>query len=130
MEEKVFIVEYYFHSYLGFERPDVIIQKPLHSTRVTIWCAISAHGILGPYFNEDQEGNALTVTQERYRDMVIEPFLQNLRRFCHARGLHMNRVVSTDLFISVLYILAHTVLPEDRAILSLENHEGIKEAWM
>ena len=99
-EEKVFIVEYYFRSYgsgrqttrfLGFERPYVTVQKPLHSTRVTIWCAVSAHGILGPYFIEDEEGNALTVTQERYRDMVIGPFLQDLRRFCRARGLHMNR---------------------------------------
>jgi hypothetical protein len=76
---------------LGFEQPDVIIQKPLHSTHVTIWCAVSAHGILGPYFIEDEEGDALTVTQERYRDMVFGLFLQDLRRFCCARGLHMNR---------------------------------------
>ena len=40
---------------------------------------------------EDEEGNALTVTQERYKDMVIRPFLQELRRFCCARVLHMNR---------------------------------------
>jgi hypothetical protein len=58
---------------------------------VTIWCAVSAHGILGPYFIEDEEGNALTVTQGHYRDMVIGPFLQDLRRFCRARGLHINR---------------------------------------
>ncbi|PNF16159.1 hypothetical protein B7P43_G01121 [Cryptotermes secundus] len=79
-EEKVFIVEYYFRSYgggrqttrfLGFERPDVTVQKPLHSTRVTLWCAVSAHGILGPYFIEDEEGNALTATQERYRSWVL-----------------------------------------------------------
>ncbi|PNF30361.1 hypothetical protein B7P43_G13409 [Cryptotermes secundus] len=77
--------------FLGFEWPNVIVQKPLHSTRVTIWCTVSAHGILGPYFIEDEEGNALTVTQACYRDMVIRPFLQDLRRFCHARGLHMDR---------------------------------------
>jgi hypothetical protein len=47
--------------------------------------------ILGPYFIEDEEGSALTITQQRYRDMVIGPVLQDLRRFCHARGLHMNR---------------------------------------
>jgi hypothetical protein len=64
-EEKVFIVEYYFRSYGSGRqttRPDVMVQTPLHSTRVTIWCAVSAHGILGPYFIEDEEGNALTVT--------------------------------------------------------------------
>lgn len=77
--------------FLGFERPNVIVQKPLHSARVTIWCAISAHGLLGPYFIEDKEGNALTVTQERYRGLVIEPFLQDLKRFCRARNIQMNR---------------------------------------
>ena len=29
--------------FLGFERPDVVVQKPLHSARVTIWCALSGH---------------------------------------------------------------------------------------
>ncbi|PNF15933.1 hypothetical protein B7P43_G07487 [Cryptotermes secundus] len=99
-EEKVFIVEYYFRSYgsgrqttcfLGFELPDVIVQKSLHNTRVVIWCAVSAHAILGPYFIEDEEGNALTITQECYRNLVIGPFLQDLKRFCPARDLHMNR---------------------------------------
>jgi hypothetical protein len=62
----VFIVEYYFRSYgsdrqktrfLGFERPDVIVQKPLcSSSSSTIWCAVSAHGIIGPYLIEDEEG--------------------------------------------------------------------------
>ena len=39
--------------FLGFERPDDIIQKPLHSAWVTIWCAVSGYGTLGPYFVED-----------------------------------------------------------------------------
>ena len=39
--------------FLGFERPDVVVQKPVHSARITIWCAVSGHGILGPYFIED-----------------------------------------------------------------------------
>lgn len=32
-------------EFSGFERPD-IVQKLLHSVRVTIWCAISSHGII------------------------------------------------------------------------------------
>ncbi|KFM67117.1 hypothetical protein X975_14948, partial [Stegodyphus mimosarum] len=32
--------------FLGFEQPDDIVQKPLYSGRVMIWCAISAHGLL------------------------------------------------------------------------------------
>ncbi|KAJ4432049.1 hypothetical protein ANN_20663 [Periplaneta americana] len=45
-----------------FERPDVI-QKPLHSARVTIRCTVSSHGILGPYFLEDAAQNSKTVKQ-------------------------------------------------------------------
>ena len=51
--------------FLGFERPDVIVQKPLHRERVTIWCALSGNGVLGPYLIEDDDGIPLTVTQER-----------------------------------------------------------------
>ena len=74
--------------FLGFERPDV--QKPLHSARVTIWCAVSGHGILGPYFVEDDAQNPLTVNQERYRE-IIAPFVRDLKRFCRARNLPLRR---------------------------------------
>ena len=47
--------------FLGFGRPDVVVKKPLHSARVTIWCAVSGRGILGPYFVEDDAQNPLTV---------------------------------------------------------------------
>lgn len=77
--------------FLGFERPDTIVQKPLHSVRVTIWCAVSGNGVLGPYFIENDDGAPLTVNQERYRNMVIRPFIQDLRRFCRARNMQMNR---------------------------------------
>ena len=53
--------------FLGFKWPDVVVQKPLHTVWVTIWCALSGHGILGPYFIEDDAQNQLTINQERYR---------------------------------------------------------------
>ena len=53
---------------LGFERPNLVVQKSLHSAWVTIWCTISRQGILGPYFIEDDAQNPLTVNQECYRD--------------------------------------------------------------
>ena len=28
-------------------------ERPLHSSKVTVWCAISSFGIIGPYFFED-----------------------------------------------------------------------------
>lgn len=64
----------------GFERPDVIVEKTLYSERVTIRCAVSAHGVLGPYFIENDNGIPLTVTQKRYRNMTVPLFIQDLRR--------------------------------------------------
>lgn len=73
--------------FLGFERPDVIVEKPLHSLRVTVWCAVSGHGMIGPYFVEDDNQNPLTVNQERYREKIIIPFVRDLNNFCRARNL-------------------------------------------
>ena len=72
--------------FLGFELPDVVVQKLLHSARVTIWCAVSGRGTFGPYFFEDDAQNLLTVNQGRYREINIAPFLQDLKRFCRARN--------------------------------------------
>ena len=58
----------------GTENPRVIQQRPLHPLRVTVWCGISADKIYGPYFFQDEDGNALTVNGERYRAM-LENFL-------------------------------------------------------
>ena len=59
--------------------------------RVTIWCAVSGHTILGPYFVEDDALNPLTVSQEHYREIIIAPFVQDLKRFCRARNLPLRR---------------------------------------
>ena len=67
--------------FLGFEWPDVVVQKPLHSVQVTIWCIVSGHGILGPYFVEDDTQNPLTVNQECYREIIIAPFVWDLKSF-------------------------------------------------
>jgi hypothetical protein len=51
----------------------VIHQKPLHSDRATVWCAVSRMGIIGPYFFE--EGNrAATVNSERYVSILQNYF--------------------------------------------------------
>ena len=70
--------------FLGFERPNVVVHKPLHSARVTIWCAVSGHGLLGPYFVEVDAQNPLTVNQERYREIIIATFVRELKSFCRA----------------------------------------------
>ena len=78
-----YVVECLTSCFLGFERPGVV-QKALHSARVTIWCAVSGHGILGPYLLADYAQNPLTVYQERYREIIIAPFpfVWDLKRLC------------------------------------------------
>ncbi|KAJ4429874.1 hypothetical protein ANN_22078 [Periplaneta americana] len=73
--------------FFGFEQLDVIVQTPFHSERVTIWCAISAKVVLGPYFVEDDGGHSLTVNQDRYKNLIITAFLRDLRRLCRARNV-------------------------------------------
>jgi hypothetical protein len=54
--------------------PRMLHKRPLHSQRVTVWCAFADVGIVGPYFFE--EGSArVIVTSDRYIDM-----LENLLR--------------------------------------------------
>ena len=72
--------------FLEFKQHDVV-QKPLHSVWVTIWCTISGHGLLTPYFVEDDAQIPLTVNQERYREIIIAPFV--LETFCRTRNLSL-----------------------------------------
>ena len=72
--------------FIGFGWPDVI-QKPLHIAWVMISCTVSGHGILSPYFVEDESQNPLTVNQECYREIIIAPFVRDLKHFCRSRNL-------------------------------------------
>ena len=62
----------------GSSRPTEVQEQSLHSKRCTAWCAPSAHGIIGPFWFEDEEGGTLTVTQVNYRNI--------LDKFCAALG--------------------------------------------
>ena len=52
------------------QNPRVIVEKPMHPQRVTVWCGLWAGGVLGPYFFENDAGEAITVNGVRYREMV------------------------------------------------------------
>jgi hypothetical protein len=79
--------------FLGWERPEEYEQRPLHSQKVTVWCALSRHGIIGPYFFEDGNGAPVTVDSVRYREMVIDRFHGDLYAFCDIYGLDFNEQV-------------------------------------
>ena len=50
-------------------------ERPLHSKRVTVWCAVGEFGVLGPHFLDDEDGSAVIITFARYIEM-LENFLQ------------------------------------------------------
>ena len=79
--------------FLGWQKPDEYAQIPLHSEKVTVWCAQSAHGIIGPCFLEDINGRSVTVTSQVYRDQVIDRFLADLQTICEVKGLDYERQV-------------------------------------
>ncbi|GFW14920.1 uncharacterized protein TNCV_1563821 [Trichonephila clavipes] len=50
--------------------PQVYVETPLHPEKLTVWCALWAGGIIGPYFFKNDEGNNVTVNGDRYRAMI------------------------------------------------------------
>jgi hypothetical protein len=56
-----------------------LLEKPLHSSKVTVWCGVSTFGIVGPYFFEDENGLAVSVISELYVQMLNEYVFPKLR---------------------------------------------------
>ena len=54
----------------GTESPQAFIEKPTYPTRVTVWCGLWSRGIIGPFFFENDQGEAVTVNDDRYRAML------------------------------------------------------------
>ena len=63
---------------LDLENPRVISEKQMDPQRITVWCGFWAGGIIGPYFFENEAGQAATVNSARYRDMITQFFLPKL----------------------------------------------------
>ncbi|GFV78340.1 putative DD41D transposase [Trichonephila clavipes] len=56
----------------------VYVQTPLHPEKLTVWCALWAGGIIGPYFFKNDEGHNVTVHGDRYRAMITNFFIPEL----------------------------------------------------
>ena len=56
----------------GTENPHAYIEKPMHTKRVTVWCRFWSKCIIGPFFFENEQGEAVTVNDDRYRAMLNE----------------------------------------------------------
>jgi hypothetical protein len=51
--------------YWAENNPRNLNQRPLHSPQVTVWCAVSHFGVVGPYFLEEG-GETVSVNSNRY----------------------------------------------------------------
>ncbi|GFV56380.1 putative transposable element [Trichonephila clavipes] len=50
-------------------------ELPQVSEKLTVWCALWAGGIIGPYFFKNDEGHNVTVNGDRYRAMINNFFI-------------------------------------------------------
>ncbi|GFU90709.1 putative DD41D transposase [Trichonephila clavipes] len=50
--------------------PQVYVETPLHPEKLTVWCALWAGGIIGPYFFKNDEGQQRYSQCDRYRAMI------------------------------------------------------------
>ncbi|XP_073847020.1 uncharacterized protein [Musca autumnalis] len=64
-------------SYLT-EYPHKTLETPLHPQKLTVWCALWAGGVIGPYFFRNNAGEAVTVNGDRYRAMISDYFVPEL----------------------------------------------------
>ncbi|XP_073831485.1 uncharacterized protein [Musca autumnalis] len=60
------------------ENPHKTLETPLHPQKLTVWCALWAGGVIGPYFFRNNVGEAVTVNGDRYRAMVTDYFIPEL----------------------------------------------------
>lgn len=60
--------------YWSATNPKEIYERPLHRSKVTVWCTIYSFWIIGPYFFEDERERAVSMTEPRYVHM-LEVFL-------------------------------------------------------
>lgn len=58
----------------GSENPRVTTEHQMHPQKVTVWCGLWSQGVIGPYFFEDDDGAAVTVNGNRYRNMLEQLF--------------------------------------------------------
>ncbi|GFU43181.1 putative transposable element [Trichonephila clavipes] len=55
--------------------PQVYVETPLHPEKLTVFCALWAGRIIGPYFFKNDVGHKVTVNGDRYRAMITNFFI-------------------------------------------------------
>ncbi|GFU80056.1 transposase [Trichonephila clavipes] len=79
LREKGIYDDFFSHNFIWSEaNPQVYVQTPLHPDKLTVWCALWAGGIIGPYIFKNDEGHKVTVNGDRYRAMITNFFIPEL----------------------------------------------------
>jgi hypothetical protein len=73
--------------YWAPENSQQLHQRPLHSSKVTVWCGVAKFAIVGPYFFEE-DNTSTTVTSARYVEMINSFLLTEL----HRRRVNMQQI--------------------------------------
>lgn len=58
--------------------PQEVHQVAMHPQKVTVWCGFWVGGVIGPYFFQNDGGEAITVNGDRYRTMITDFFWPRL----------------------------------------------------
>jgi len=64
--------------YWSAANPHELHQRPTYDPKVTVCCAVWSRGVTGPYLFEDEDRKAITVTSQRYTEMINEFLSPNL----------------------------------------------------
>ena len=72
------------YVFWGSQAPDEVLLRTLHSVKCNAWVAILKHGIIGPFWFENDLGEIMTVNKERYI-VVLNKFWRTLSACC---GMH------------------------------------------
>ncbi|GFX86791.1 tc3a_0 protein [Trichonephila clavipes] len=67
-----------FRTIWSEANPQVYVETPLHPKKLTVWRALWAGGIIGPYCFKNDEGHNVTVNGDRYRAMITNFFIPEL----------------------------------------------------
>ena len=80
--------------YWADNNPRDLHQRPLQSPRVTVRCAVSRLGVVGPYFFEEG-GETVTVTSNRYCEMLEKFVRPRLEEFDDSEEFWFQQDVTT-----------------------------------
>ena len=62
----------------GTETSHAYIEKPTHPKRFSVWCRFWSRGIIGPFYFENEQAEAVSVIGDRYWVMLNEFFFTKI----------------------------------------------------